>query len=167
MHLLDVFPEWVSARVPSSSGRGILSRSVYHSLLIWSSADVFMVGWDAMGSYQFNTKSRTHRFCKNCGSSILIDFEDSLKGPSDPANDTLGINVSVPSKSGVSGCFCVGKYPRLSAGRLTISPYRSDTSRISTWRKWTIRLSTGGTFYDAGEENCYMVMFTRCRRNPQ
>ncbi|CAK7223580.1 hypothetical protein SCUCBS95973_005227 [Sporothrix curviconia] len=41
------------------------------------------------GTYQFNLKVQDHLFCKNCGSSVMIDFLDRFK----PAFDGYGINV--------------------------------------------------------------------------
>lgn len=42
-------------------------------------------GYDTLKAYKFGHKKLTHRFCDNCGSSILIDFHNG---------ETLGINVS-------------------------------------------------------------------------
>lgn len=51
-------------------------------------------GYDNLGSYAFNTKTKSHQFCKSCGSSILIDFLRSEQGETDPAKDILAVNVS-------------------------------------------------------------------------
>ncbi len=32
-------------------------------------------GYENLSSYEFNTKTRSHKFCKACGSSILVGFE--------------------------------------------------------------------------------------------
>ena len=42
-------------------------------------------GYDTLKAYKFGHKKLTHKFCGNCGSSILIDFHDAEK---------LGVNVS-------------------------------------------------------------------------
>ena len=42
-------------------------------------------GYETLKIYEFGQKRVTHRFCGNCGSSILIDFHDGEK---------LGVNVS-------------------------------------------------------------------------
>ncbi|CAK7271488.1 hypothetical protein SEPCBS119000_004633 [Sporothrix epigloea] len=41
------------------------------------------------GTYQFNLCAQSHLFCKNCGSSVMIDFMDRFK----PAFDGYGVNV--------------------------------------------------------------------------
>ena len=51
------------------------------------------IGYDDLGSYAFNTKSKAHKFCKTCGSSILIDFQRSEQGETDPAKDIVAVNV--------------------------------------------------------------------------
>ncbi|KAF2136674.1 uncharacterized protein K452DRAFT_237096 [Aplosporella prunicola CBS 121167] len=35
----------------------------------------FISGEDSLSDYLFATKTKPHRFCRNCGTSILIDFE--------------------------------------------------------------------------------------------
>ena len=50
-------------------------------------------GYDNLGSYAFNTKTKSHRFCKSCGTSIMIDFQRNLQGETDPAKDILAVNV--------------------------------------------------------------------------
>jgi hypothetical protein len=50
-------------------------------------------GYDNLGSYAFNTKTKSHMFCKTCGSSIGIDFQRPAQGETDPAKDELAINV--------------------------------------------------------------------------
>lgn len=48
-------------------------------------------------------KKYIHKFCKGCGSSIMIDRRDY----DDPANDELCMNVSPRSTSGSSfSCMC-------------------------------------------------------------
>jgi hypothetical protein len=51
---------------------------------------IFHSGYDHLRSYFFGTKTRTHKFCPTCGSSILIDFNRIHE-----RRDELGINVSV------------------------------------------------------------------------
>jgi hypothetical protein len=50
---------------------------------------IFHSGFDHLRSYFFGTKTREHKFCPTCGSSILIDF-NRIEG-----KDGFGINVSV------------------------------------------------------------------------
>ncbi|KAE8447468.1 hypothetical protein EG329_010741 [Mollisiaceae sp. DMI_Dod_QoI] len=49
--------------------------------------------YDNLGSYRFNTKTKSHKFCKTCGTSVGIDFLRAEQGEPDPAKDTFGINV--------------------------------------------------------------------------
>ncbi|KAK0119066.1 hypothetical protein ONS95_007929 [Cadophora gregata] len=53
----------------------------------------FTQGYETMGAYKFNTKLKTHKFCTNCGTSILIDFHGTSPAKPDPDNDILAINV--------------------------------------------------------------------------
>ncbi|CAK7565944.1 MAG: hypothetical protein SEPTF4163_003874 [Sporothrix epigloea] len=41
------------------------------------------------GTYQFNLCAQSHLFCKDCGSSVMIDFLDRFK----PTFDGYGVNV--------------------------------------------------------------------------
>jgi hypothetical protein len=55
---------------------------------------VFTKGYDNLGSHFFNTKTKAHKFCKTCGSSILADFDRINQGQTDdPARDILAVNV--------------------------------------------------------------------------
>ncbi len=49
---------------------------------------VFTEGYDKLKDYRFATKTRDHKFCPECGSSILIDYLGKSK-----RGDVLGINV--------------------------------------------------------------------------
>ncbi|KAG4425862.1 hypothetical protein IFR04_001069 [Cadophora malorum] len=53
----------------------------------------FTQGYETMGAYKFNTKQKTHKFCTNCGTSLLIDFHGTPPGGPEPDKDTLAINV--------------------------------------------------------------------------
>ncbi|ATZ46360.1 hypothetical protein BCIN_01g09710 [Botrytis cinerea B05.10] len=47
-----------------------------------------------MGSYKWRHKVADHRFCKTCGSSIMIDLRrPEIFGETDPRKDMVGINV--------------------------------------------------------------------------
>ncbi|KAB8302051.1 hypothetical protein EYC80_005503 [Monilinia laxa] len=47
-----------------------------------------------MGSYEWGHKIADHRFCKSCGSSIMIDLRrPEAFGEADPRKDMVGINV--------------------------------------------------------------------------
>lgn len=51
----------------------------------------FHTGYDDLQQYQFGAKRNTHKFCRVCGSSVLIDFNGrTVRGA-----DRLGINVSI------------------------------------------------------------------------
>ncbi|MCJ1399080.1 hypothetical protein MMC11_002282 [Xylographa trunciseda] len=51
---------------------------------------VFHQGFDTLKEYRCGTKQSTHKFCPECGSSILIDFNGSLHGPME---DAMAVNV--------------------------------------------------------------------------
>ncbi|KAF8866565.1 hypothetical protein BDZ45DRAFT_276409 [Acephala macrosclerotiorum] len=53
----------------------------------------FTQGYEKLGRYKFASKTKDHVFCKNCGTSIGIDFLRAEQGECDPAKDTFGINV--------------------------------------------------------------------------
>jgi hypothetical protein len=54
------------------------------------------LGYKNLGSHVFNTKTKPHKFCKSCGSSILVDFERIKLGETDdPARDVLTVNVGL------------------------------------------------------------------------
>ncbi|KAF7906550.1 hypothetical protein EAF00_000829 [Botryotinia globosa] len=49
---------------------------------------------EKMGSYKWGHKVADHRFCKTCGSSIMIDLRrPETFGETDPRKDMVGINV--------------------------------------------------------------------------
>lgn len=50
-------------------------------------------GYDYLAGYRFGTKKKVHKFCKACGSSILIDFMRPEQGIEDPTKDILAVNV--------------------------------------------------------------------------
>ncbi|KAK6613875.1 hypothetical protein H4I96_00196 [Botrytis cinerea] len=53
-----------------------------------------------MGSYKWRHKVADHRFCKTCGSSIMIDLRrPEIFGETDPRKDMVGINRVNPSIS--------------------------------------------------------------------
>ncbi|APA06454.1 predicted protein [Sclerotinia sclerotiorum 1980 UF-70] len=49
---------------------------------------------EKMGSYRWGNKIADHRFCKNCGNSILVDLcRPDAFGETDPRKDMIAINV--------------------------------------------------------------------------
>lgn len=49
-----------------------------------------------MGAYKFGDKKKDHKFCKDCGSSIMIDFNrPTATGETDHRKDMVAINVSL------------------------------------------------------------------------
>lgn len=54
---------------------------------------VFHTGFEDLASYEFHTKKKSHKFCKNCGSSLYIDFQRPQQGVTDPDKDLLAVNV--------------------------------------------------------------------------
>jgi hypothetical protein len=58
-------------------------------------ADGLYVGYDNLSEYYFGSNDKAHKFCKTCGSSILIDFKMIERGVTDdPEKDHLAVNVS-------------------------------------------------------------------------
>ena len=53
-----------------------------------------LVGEENLASYAFKTKTKEHKFCRTCGSSILIDLRRDAEGETDPRRDILAVNVS-------------------------------------------------------------------------
>lgn len=58
------------------------------------------IGEDNISSYEWNWKQRHHKFCKTCGSSLMIDFRLPVWGEgdakTDPRKDIIAVNVSFP-----------------------------------------------------------------------
>lgn len=50
-------------------------------------------GYTNLSEYYFGNKKKAHKFCKSCGSSILIDFKLNEYGEKDPSKDILAVNV--------------------------------------------------------------------------
>ncbi|KAE9983520.1 hypothetical protein EG328_009860 [Venturia inaequalis] len=68
---------------------GILNVYVPRSDVTWLS------GWENLKNFRFNTKSVDHKFCPECGSSVVIDplwFYRGMEG-FEGAPDVLGLNV--------------------------------------------------------------------------
>jgi hypothetical protein len=51
------------------------------------------IGYDNMTEYYFGQKKKAHKFCKTCGTSILIDLKRNEYGIQDPEKDQLAVNV--------------------------------------------------------------------------
>lgn len=50
------------------------------------------LGYESIGWIVFNTKTKPHKFCETCGSSILADFERiKLEATNDPARGILTV----------------------------------------------------------------------------
>ena len=52
------------------------------------------IGYENLANYLFGAKKKPHKFCKTCGTSILIDFKRMEYGETDPEKDNLAVNVS-------------------------------------------------------------------------
>lgn len=57
---------------------------------------VFRSGYDTLKAYQFANKRVSHKFCPECGSSILIDFHGTIF-----EGDCLAVNVSALTRLGI------------------------------------------------------------------
>jgi hypothetical protein len=50
----------------------------------------FQSSYDDLGSYAFGNQTRVHKFCKKCGTSLLIDLE---KAEYEPVRPLLAVNA--------------------------------------------------------------------------
>lgn len=50
-----------------------------------------VTGYENLQDYFFGPMKKAHKFCKTCGSSVMIDF---LRDPHDPRGDCIAMNVS-------------------------------------------------------------------------
>lgn len=53
---------------------------------------VFRSGEDDLAQYRFGNKTKPHKFCSKCGTSVLIDFSES---PFEREREVVGINVCI------------------------------------------------------------------------
>ncbi|TID23381.1 gb [Venturia nashicola] len=84
---------------------GILNLYIPRSDITWLS------GWDKLKNFRFNTKSVDHKFCPECGSSVVIDplcFYQKMEGFED-APDVLGLNVRMFEGVDVKGLELTGE----------------------------------------------------------
>lgn len=51
---------------------------------------VFLAGEDILKAYRFGNRDKPHRFCSECGTSILIDFSES---PFESERQHTAVNV--------------------------------------------------------------------------
>jgi len=50
--------------------------------------------WDELGEYKMATMAKTHKFCKNCASTVGIDFKMIERGVADsPEKDIIALNA--------------------------------------------------------------------------
>jgi hypothetical protein len=70
-------PSLEESEAPYSCNCSICTKNGY--LLVYPLKEdvVFQCGTDNMSAYFFGAKTKPHRFCKTCGTSILIDFSES------------------------------------------------------------------------------------------
>jgi hypothetical protein len=74
----------------------ICTRNGYHIVYVSRESVAWTRGWDKMKDFRFGPKRSDHKFCPECGSSMLVDpcysyaKLEMFKG----APDVLGLNVS-------------------------------------------------------------------------
>jgi hypothetical protein len=52
-------------------------------------------GEDKLSVYRFGPKNKQHKFCKICGTSLMIDFaEEPKNSPFGSISDYMAVNVS-------------------------------------------------------------------------
>lgn len=93
---------WHSAKVPTLSPPQLIEKPFhllpryfsFHPTFPLSQKEVTRsIGYDNLADYLFGAKKKPHKFCKTCGSSILIDFKRMEYGETDPEKDKLAVNV--------------------------------------------------------------------------
>lgn len=67
----------------------ICSKNGYLLMYVFRTDIEFIRGWEDLRNYRFASKTRDHKFCGVCGTSIGIDFMGSNK-----KGDIIAINVS-------------------------------------------------------------------------
>lgn len=80
---------------PTNCNCSICTKNGY--LLVYpKKEDVkFSSGFENLGAYLFGEKNKPHRFCKTCGTSILIDFSNSK---SEKERERTAVTVSFLSR---------------------------------------------------------------------
>jgi hypothetical protein len=67
---------------------------------------LIQIGYDNMTEYYFGNKKKAHKFCKTCGTSILIHFKRNEYAVTGPEEDQLAVNVaSIPSSISILSYF--------------------------------------------------------------
>ncbi|MCJ1417827.1 hypothetical protein MMC32_004172 [Xylographa parallela] len=74
----------------------ICTKNGYVNLYPKHDEVVFHQGFDTLKEYRFGSKRMTHKFCPECGSSILIDFNGMLDGDLDAA---VAVNLNEAYKT--------------------------------------------------------------------
>ncbi|MCJ1434968.1 hypothetical protein MMC27_004338 [Xylographa pallens] len=69
----------------------ICTKNGYINLYPKHDEVVFHQGFDTLKGYHFGSKQKTHKFCPECGSSILIDFNGTLDGKFE---DAMAVNLN-------------------------------------------------------------------------
>lgn len=68
----------------------ICNKNGYLLIYVLRSNMEFIRGWDELRNYRFASKTRDHKFCGECGTSIGIDFLGKHKS----GDDIIALNVS-------------------------------------------------------------------------
>jgi len=90
----EVTLKWPFPKYPVNTCSCSMCTSTGYLLVYPCRRDIkWLQGYDNLGSYKFNTKTKAHVFCKTCGTSVGIDFLRAEQGEPDPAKDTFGINI--------------------------------------------------------------------------
>lgn len=69
----------------------ICSKNGYLLIYVFRADMKDISGWESLQGYRFASKTREHKFCKVCGTSIGIDFMGGHR-----KGDILAVNVSFP-----------------------------------------------------------------------
>ncbi|KAI9745325.1 MAG: hypothetical protein M1818_001605 [Claussenomyces sp. TS43310] len=83
------FPEYKINRCSCS----ICTKNGYLLVYPKRSDVVWHRGYENLSDYYFGEKTKAHKFCKTCSSSVLIDWRRSELGEKDPEKDVLAVNT--------------------------------------------------------------------------
>jgi hypothetical protein len=78
----------------------ICTRNRYHLIYVPRSSVTWIRGWDKLKDFRFSKKVVDHKFCPDCGSSVVLDMcsfykeMEQFREEFRDAPDLLGLNVS-------------------------------------------------------------------------
>lgn len=70
----------ISENDVKSCNCSMCSRNGYYHVYVPHTQVLFHSGFDDLVAYRFGTKTVQHKFCPNCGSSVMIDLQGFKDG---------------------------------------------------------------------------------------